>query len=71
MKKLFLLGAVVMLATGCAPDQQRGQDGSADDGTKVYVPTRGLDALVLVDAAMGTLMRTKVFDAATCGNRSS
>ncbi|MDB4933291.1 MAG: hypothetical protein JWP87_263 [Labilithrix sp.] len=36
------------------------------DGTKVFVPTRGLDAVQVVDAANGTVVRTKVFDAATC-----
>jgi DNA-binding beta-propeller fold protein YncE len=36
------------------------------DGSKVYVPTRGLDALAVVDSATGSVLRTKVFDATTC-----
>jgi DNA-binding beta-propeller fold protein YncE len=36
------------------------------DGTKVFVPTRGLDAIVVLDAASGAVLRTKPFDAATC-----
>jgi DNA-binding beta-propeller fold protein YncE len=36
------------------------------DGTRLFVPTRGIDALVLVDPATGAALRTKVFDAATC-----
>lgn len=36
------------------------------DGTKVFVPVRGLDALVVVDATKGAVLRTKVFDVATC-----
>ena len=36
------------------------------DGAKVFVPLRGLDAVAIVDATKGTVMRTKVFDAAAC-----
>jgi DNA-binding beta-propeller fold protein YncE len=36
------------------------------DGTKVFMPMRGLDALAVVDAAKGSVIRTKVFDAAVC-----
>lgn len=36
------------------------------DGARVFVPTRGLDALSIVDAATGAVLRTKVFDVATC-----
>jgi DNA-binding beta-propeller fold protein YncE len=36
------------------------------DGARVFVPTRGLDALSLVDAASGAVLRSKVFDVATC-----
>ena len=35
-------------------------------GARVFVPTRGLDALSAVDAATGAVLRTKVFDVATC-----
>jgi DNA-binding beta-propeller fold protein YncE len=36
------------------------------DGTKVFVPLRGLDAVALVDPTKGAVVRTKVFDAAAC-----
>jgi DNA-binding beta-propeller fold protein YncE len=36
------------------------------DGAKVFVPTRGLDAIAVVDASNGAVLRTKVFDGATC-----
>lgn len=36
------------------------------DGTKVFVPLRGLDALAIVDATNGSVVRTKVFEAAAC-----
>jgi len=36
------------------------------DGAKVFVPMRGLDALAIVDATNGTVVRTKVFDPAAC-----
>lgn len=36
------------------------------DGARVFVPTRGQDTLAVVDAASGKVLRTKVFDAATC-----
>lgn len=38
----------------------------SSDGSKVYVPTRGLDALAMVDTKTGSVLRTKVFDAAVC-----
>ncbi len=36
------------------------------DGKLVFVPTQGVDALAVVDAVSGVVLRTKVFDAATC-----
>ena len=36
------------------------------DGARVFVPTRGLDALSVVEASTGAVLRTKVFDVATC-----
>jgi DNA-binding beta-propeller fold protein YncE len=36
------------------------------DGKRLYVPTRAQDALTLVDAANGTTLGMRLFDAATC-----
>ncbi len=36
------------------------------DGTGIYVPTRDLDAVTLVDAKTGAVKTTRAFDAATC-----
>jgi DNA-binding beta-propeller fold protein YncE len=38
----------------------------SSDGSRIFVPMRGMDALSIVDAAKGAVIRTKVFDAATC-----
>lgn len=36
------------------------------DGARLYVPTRGLDALVVIDSGTGSTVVQRLFDAATC-----
>jgi DNA-binding beta-propeller fold protein YncE len=38
----------------------------SNDGARLFVPTRGLDALVAIDTTTGAVVKQRVFDAGTC-----